>query len=169
MDDLKFLAPFWPFSNDTVFSGCQQPGGGCKSFYILRPKHKKVFAEFFSEEKQVYLFFFSQFYRTHMETQISRSVVWSCSNNSFTQHVSRDVFFSVLRCVSWHISTPVYQSFYHLTTAMSPFERKQEAPKRTQTPAGVSGGWRGGRRANDLTRYRICFRLYRLTISMCFA
>lgn len=47
--------------------------------------------------------------------------------------------FRVLRCVSRHISTPVYQSFYHLTTAPSPpSEGKQEVPTHTQTPVGGS-------------------------------
>lgn len=80
--------------------------------------------------------------------------------------------------VSWGVwvdtsTPPVYQSFYHLTTAMSPFERKQEVPNHTQTPAGASGGSELGMLTcladlNDLTRYRIHFRLHRLTLSMCF-
>lgn len=82
--------------------------------------------------------------------------------------------FRVLRCVSRHISTPVYQSFYHLTTAPSPpSEGKQEVPTHTQTPMGgsVEGGgggwWRCWPDVNDLTRYRIRLRLYRSNPPAC--
>lgn len=58
--------------------------------------------------------------------------------------------------VSWGVwvdtsTPPVYQSFYHLTTAMSPFERKQEVPNHTQTPAGASRGFGVG--GVDLSRW----------------
>lgn len=84
--------------------------------------------------------------------------------------------FSVLRCVSWHISTPVYQSFYRLITAVSPSERgSRRCPLAHKHLQGLlAGGWEEGwgvggggdswltcfpLDVNDLNRYRIRLRL----------
>lgn len=69
------------------------------------------------------------------------------SQHSLYQANSQCFLFNFFGCVSWHISTPVYQSFYHLATVMSLPERKQEVPAHTLTHShkkhlqGASRGW----------------------------
>lgn len=61
------------------------------------------------------------------------------------QPLPQDVFFRVLRCVSCHISTSVYPSFYHLAAATSPRERKQA------NTCGWGWGWRRGSCCAEMT------------------
>lgn len=72
---------------------------------------------------------------------------------------SQDVVFSVPRCVSPHISTRVYQSFYHLAAAASPSgKRKQDAARSHTNTCRGPGRWVVAG-VNDLSRSRIRPRL----------
>lgn len=73
---------------------------------------------------------------------------------------SQDVVFSVPRCVSPHISTRVYQSFYHLAAAVSPSgKRKQDTARSHTNTCRGPGRWVVVGGVNDLSRSRIRPRL----------
>lgn len=65
----------------------------------------------------------------------------------------QDVVFSVLRCVSPHISTRVYQSFYHLAAAVSP-SGKEEAGRGPLAHKHLRGSWEVGGGGSGAERFK---------------